>query len=293
MKSSFEFLGLSFELRRLIQALQPTAVTVILLMTSAEAQGIARDLGHGVQFDGIIEMSAPLVRTNVALFARYWVSTEGYRAALVWGEPHSGLLNFPIYPPSLTIVSDANQFAISHQLNHQYDQVFSKPLQERGLFHSRFNSYDLSEIRFAEKEALDLRDLAREQSLASQSRPDALSLSAKDGSLRESIQYEYAGDGNDSRLRRQQVLLPERSIKAGFSGQGPSVTVGGKTQQYSGLDIPYHEGGRQCVVDYAQQTIGGRSVSLPSRIVVYSGDGKRMLRSVRRINMLAEIDLML
>lgn len=94
-----------------------------------------------LQFDSIIELNAPLCRTHVVLFARYWVSPKLYRMAVVWGEPHAGNLNFPIFPRSLNVTSDPAAFRIEHQFRHMYDGVYLRPIGQRGPFRHQFNSY--------------------------------------------------------------------------------------------------------------------------------------------------------
>jgi hypothetical protein len=257
----------------------------LLVAGNAQPKGAAaQDQASTVQFDAILELNAPTLATHIVLFARYWVAPDFYCMAVVWGEPHAGGLNFPTYPPTLNVISDPQRFAISHQFHSLYDRAFAKPVGSRGPFRDKMNSYDLSAIRFAEKDARDLQDLAREKTSTNERHLDELSLYAENGGLVESIQYEYAGEQKDSPLLKQQALLPERPITVGFSDRGPTITVGGQKQQYSELETVHHKSGRRCVVDYAQQTIGGHSVSLPARIAVYSGDGERLLRSARLCN---------
>jgi hypothetical protein len=274
----------------------------------------------GVQFDAILELNAPLCRTHVGLFARYWVSPQFYRAAVVWAEPHEGSLNFPIYPPTLSVASDPNTLTINHQFQHIYDGVFRKPFEPRGPFQHRFNAYALADIRFAEQEALaqriyisDLkgfvnegemheqivdipsgggdarvaRGVAQIRARRSQGRLDDLYLLDPNGRLLKSINYEYGDADNDSPLLRERVFLAEHPIMVGFNRGGPTITISGATRQYSRLETMLHEGGRQCIVDFGMQRIGRRSLSLPVRIVVYSGDQRQVLRSVRLYNFVA------
>ena len=271
-----------------------------------------------LRFDATVELNAPLCRTHVVLFARYWVSPEFYRVAVVWAEPHAGSLNFPIYPPTLNMVSDPKGFTIAHQFQHMYDGLFPKPLGQRGVFRHKFNAYYLSDIRFAEQEALNLRiraadtqplkdmgradgqrtfdvsparpsgeckqDLARLSVRATEGRLDELRLLDKEGGLLKSVEYEYTDQKDGSQLHRQNVLLPERPITVGFKGKGPTITIAGQKRQYSELQTMHHQGGRKCVVDYQPVEISGRVVPLPARIAVYGGDGKALLRSSRLYN---------
>jgi hypothetical protein len=296
------------------------SVGVLLWLTSsALSKSAPTDSNVGVlHFDAIVELNAPLCRTHVVLFARYWVSPQSYRVAVVWAEPHAGSLNFPIYPPTLNVVSDPNSFTIAHQFQHMYDGVFSRPLGQRGAFRHKFNAYYLSDIRFAEQEALNVRiraadiqplketgradaerlfdvslarpsgeckrDLARLSVRATRGRLDELRLLDKEGNLLKSVEYEYTDQNHGSHLHRQNMLLPERPITVGFKGKGPTITIAGRKRQYSQLQTMHHQGGRRCIVDYQPVEIGGRVAPLPARITVYPGDGKRALRSARLYN---------
>jgi hypothetical protein len=271
-----------------------------------------------LRFDAIVELNAPLCRTHVVLFARYWVSPEFYRVAIVWAEPHAGSLNFPIYPPTLNVVSDRKAFRIENQIHHIYDGAFPKPLGRRGPFRHKFNSYYFSDIRFAEQDALDLRigavDIgplkktgeadaerifdvnlpgpgdgsgqkpARLSVRAANGRLDELRLLDVEEGLLKSIRYEYKEQKDGGQLHKQIVLLPERPITVGFRGKGPTITIGGEKRQYSQLETTHHQGGRKCIVDYQPIEISGRQVSLPVHINVYSGDENRILRSAKLYN---------
>jgi len=225
-------------------------------------EAVAGEKSGGVCFDASVELNAPLCRTLVVLFVRYWVAPDFYRVAVVWAEPHAGSLNFPIYPPTLNVASDPNSFRISHQVVHTYDGAFAKPLGERGPFRHRFNTYPFSEIRFAEQEFLDLRMRMGAARLPA----DADALSAP------------------PRPKSQTILLAERPITVAFKGEGPTITIGGQTRHYPQLEIMDPPGGRKIVLDYQTIEIGARTVSLPRRIDVYTGDGKQLLRSASLSN---------
>jgi len=222
-------------------------------------EAMAGEKSGAVCFDAAIELTAPLCRTFVVLFVRYWISSGFYRLAVVWAEPHAGSLNFPIYPATLNIISDPNSFRISHQLVHTYDGAFAKPLGERGPFRHRFNSYPFSEIRFAEQEAQDLR-----MRIAATKLPT-----------------DANGQGGTARARSQTILLPERPITVAFEGEGPTITIGRQTRRYSQLEITDPPGGRKVILDHQPIKIRGRAVSLPRRLEVYTGDGKQLLRWAR------------
>lgn len=227
-------------------------------------ENLADDETTAVRFDAILTLNARLCRTHVVLFVRYWVSATRYHVAVVWAEPHAGSLNFPIYPPTLTLASDPNQFIIAHQFQHMYDASFDKPLGRRGPFGHRFNSYALSDIRFAVEE---IRDLGLCANNAQRPEGDASTDCAK-----------------LSQPSRRCIVLPERPITVSFGSKGPTITIAGETRQYSELETLQYEGGRQCIVDYEPVKIGEALVSMPTRISVSSGDAKRGLRSALLCN---------
>ena len=271
-----------------------------------------------MRFDATIELNAPLCGTHAVLFARYWVSPDLYRVAVVWAEPHAGSPNFPIYPPTSNVVSDREAFRIDNQFQHNYDGVFPRPLGRRGVFYHKFNVYYFSDIRFAEQEALNLRIHANDiqplkntggldgeqvfdvsarrpgdecrQALtrlgvrATEGRLDELRLLDAEGGLLKSVEYEYTNQKDGNQLHKQTVLLPELPITVGFKGKGPAITIAGEKRRYKQFEAAHHPAGRKCIVNYQPIKINGRPVSLPARIIVYSGDGKSILRSARLYN---------
>ena len=275
-------------------------------------------LAAALRFDAVIELNAPLCRTHVVIFARYWVSPEAYRAAVVWAEPYAGSLNFPVYPPTLNVAADPNAFSIAHQFQHMYDGAFTRPLGPRGPFYHKFNSYRLSDMRLAEQDALDLRirlddiGLLKDAALpngertldisrptgpdkspsapaklkvrAAEGQIEQLQLLDSDDGLLKAIEYEYAKQNDTTLLQRQNVLLPERPITVGFKGQGPKITIDGQTRQYSQLETKHHAGGRKCIVEYQPVEIAGRNVPLPASITVHTADANSLLRSARLFN---------
>jgi hypothetical protein len=293
-------------------------IVEILIVLTNYARAVETQVSGKIevlQFDAIIELNAPLCRTHVVLFARYWVLPDSYRIAVVWAEPHAGSLNFPIFPRSLNMASDPASFRIEHQFIHTYDGVFPRPLGRRGPFLHKFNSYYFSDVRFAEQDALDMRiynsyikpfkntgesddeqisDVnlskpvdgsvqkpARLSVRATKDRIDELRLLDTEGKLLKSIAYEYTNNNGENILNKQSILLPERPITVGFKGKGPTITIEGEKQQYSELETTHHQGGRKCIVDYQTIEIDGHMRTLPCHITVYSGDGNRVLRSAK------------
>jgi len=270
-----------------------------------------------IRFDAVVELNASRGRTHIELFARYWVSPDSYRMVVVWAEPHAGHFNFPLYPPTLTIASDPNHFVVGHQFQHMYDSTFAKPFGHRGPFRHQFNTYHLSDIRFAEQESLGMyvcnddlglgggdwdnreefidlpgktasfehRGIAMQAKVrVTDDRLSKLSLFDDESLLLESIEYGYRDGTGANSLRKQEVILPERPMTVGFARKGPTITVDGEGRRYSEFTTIHHAGGRRCTVEYTSVKIGGQDVPVPACIVVRSGDGTRVLRSARLYN---------
>ena len=92
---------------------------------------------------------------------------------------------------------------------------------------------------------------------------DEVTLLDSDGQLLKRVQYEYAGQGDAKRLKRQTMFLPERPITVAFGGEGPTITIGGQKRRYSQLEIMDPPGGRKCIVDYQPVELRGRAMDLP------------------------------
>lgn len=274
-----------------------------------------------VQFDAVIELnrySPDFLRHDyTVMFVRYWVARDYYSMAVVWAEPQSTDMFFAVHPPCLSVSSNGQEFRICHESIKKDNEMYKRPIGERGMFRCMFGSYPIDNIRFAEQEALATRiyaaDLRRFQD-ANEARAEAFDLSipvaegtdARDiaqlkvqtsrgltnsmqlfdakKQLLKSISYEYENKGVKPYLRRQIVTLPERPLMVSFNGEGIKVTLDGKEYRYRELDAPHHAGGRRCTVEYEPVTLGGKKVPLPVRVTVRAGKDNQILRSVHLTN---------
>lgn len=289
------------------------------LISAGTASGIAPSgtKFNALQFDCIIELNSESIKTQSLLFVRYVVSPDSYKASIIWAEPHIGLLNYPIYPPTTMIDSNSTGFSIFNEVNSQYNAGFPKPLGDRGVFKYMFGDYPISSIRFAEGEALFSRIYTND--LSKFSEPDnkdwqtielpetrdansagrevtKLSIQAKDSRINslklfdsnelliKSIDYEYSTDKGSSFLKKQNIQLAERPFAVGFQSGGIKLTVNGRERMIKEMLSVHHSGSRKCTVDYETKKIGDKLLSLPVRVVVYSGDGKKILRSSTMMN---------
>jgi len=110
-------------------------------------------LDQPVQFDAVITLKRTISRSDVTLFARYWVASNFYGVGVVWAEPHGRFLEFAIYPPSLQIVSSDRAFTIYHSLFTNGVGSYQKPIPPQEVFTNQFGDYPIASIRFAEARA--------------------------------------------------------------------------------------------------------------------------------------------
>jgi hypothetical protein len=284
-------------------------ITALLLATTCTFGTL---LPHGsdigpVQFDAVIELNPPLACTHMLLFARYWVSTNYYEMSVVWAEPTGTYLRFPIFPMSLAIGSDAKTFELSHDIFSVYKTNFSKPVEASGVFRNMYGDYPVINLRFADKEAFDERIYQSDFTQQALGANDEMvapvsdahrkireitlkqdgnavkSISLFDGQhiLLKSIEYEHGEVGSSSYLRRERILLPERSMIAGLRDNGVTVTVGDEKRSYRDFQCVFEGGGRTALVDYQRIRFTGIDVSLPSYVEVRNSQNKELLRSAR------------
>ena len=293
----------------------PTALGVLLIL-AAGVYGETRQADM-IRFDGVLELNASLLCTNVMLFARYWVSKDSYSIAIVWAEPAGSGLNYPTRPMTLTIDSNEASFSVDSQMQPGLASVFPKPIGERGIFRHALNSYPFGDIRFAERDALttriyrsDLKGIIRDANDAWQTidiagytdanaikremgklnvramdgRIDALGLIDVNGLPIKSIEYEYADPNHASLLRRQKVTLPERLMTVGWRGKGATITINGQQRTYRELPAFYHQGGRMCTIDYEPLKEDGSLLPVPVDIAVQGPDANNVLRTAHISN---------
>lgn len=268
-------------------------------ITSGKIEPRGTNIG-AVRFDAVIELYRYFPRSPrhnyTLLFARYWVAPDYYSISVVWAEPQSTDLDFVLHPQSLSITSDQQSFHTAHELYPKYCNRYEKPVGERGVLRQKFGSYAISNIRFAEQEALETRiyaadlgslndgaksgdklldvsipaakggntrDVASLKIQRSGERIDSIRLFDAKRQLLKSISYEYESKGGKTCLRRQTVILPERPMMVGFKSGGMKVTLDGKEYHYRDLEATHHAGGRMCTVEYESVTLGGKEVTLP------------------------------
>lgn len=261
-----------------------------------------------VQFDAFVEQNFTWGRFHALVFARYWVARDFYACSVLWTEPH-GLNHIRI--PSFACMSDDKTFRTYMDeglgLSKAYTQVYEKPLEDIEIFTWGIGDYNILYNRYSEQEALSRRvytqdvapllaapppgvstvsvsdvpgkpkrRLKRLKVEARSGRIEALDLLDCNDTLMNRVEYEYQDDGNS--LSRLSALLTETKIAVPVNKTG---TVDGKPFLIKNVGMPYHRGGRQCVVDYKPVLLGGREISLPDRVTVRHPKDQTVMRSVR------------
>jgi len=244
-----------------------------------------------VQFDAIMELNSPRRDSHVLLFARYWVSPDFCCMAVDWAEPHGIGLDLSFYPPSLVIAGDEHGFSIAHDIKPEYVGSYKKPLGERGVFRCMYGDYPVHNLQFVEREVrvtqirtcdivgldssgrageqvLDVpitmaenegrRAVARVNAHICGDRIDSMQLLGSDDRILKNIDYEYAPTGGQTRLLRQHVQLPEYPVAVGLQGHGIVVRVRDKEYKCMEFQAVHHQGGRNCMVEYAPVLLGDK-----------------------------------
>jgi hypothetical protein len=120
----------------------------------------SRDVG--VQFDAVLQMSSSLMNTHLTVFSRYWVSSNFFKIAVVWAEPHGRGLNFPIYPTTLSVTSTPEYFSVHHDIHGFVNGLFLRVRDESDssrlqVFTNMYGDFPLDHLRSCEARANELR----------------------------------------------------------------------------------------------------------------------------------------
>jgi hypothetical protein len=232
---------------------------------------------------------------------------------VVWMEPWGRGLRFPVYPESLTAGSDEHAFSMNHDIYSVYDVRFTKPIGDRGIFRFMFGDYPITNICYAEPEALAMRlyegDLKasvqdggggnqnssieiRDSVSRSHRVVSNLTVTTRSGLVRslemfgdkhsvlKRVEYEYDDHASPPRLLRERVILPQTLMNVGLQSGSLKVAIGNTNYLFSEFPIVHEKGGRICTVEYNRIPLGKRQVSLPTSIEVYDGLTTNLLRSV-------------
>jgi len=270
-----------------------------------------------IEFDAILKVIPRRTGSPEILFVRYWVASNYYRLAVIWAEPRGRGLHFPVFPQSLIAGSDERNFRTSHDIYPSYDVSLSKPIPNRGVFRCMFGDYPITNICYAERDAMATR-LYRDDlwkgldrylgsnvtlalaagdphtnykrdvtSLTVHARGgviDSIEMFGKERRLLKKVEYEYYDKVNPICLSREHVFLPEGPMEVGLQSGGMSVAIAKHKYVFSDFPIIHEKGGRKCVVDYSRIPLGKVLLSVPVQIEVRDAVSGALLRSVRMTN---------
>jgi hypothetical protein len=199
-----------------------------------------------IQFDAILTLKGPILRTHVTLFARYWVASNSYQIGVIWAEPHGRFLQFPTYPPTLRIFSSATNFQISHDLATNIVTSFTKPIPSQDTFTNQFGDYPITQIRFAEDE---WRKIA--------------------------LKLEPADRGSPAKTLPtfQQLRILESPVKLRLSGEGAQIRIRDTNYTIREIMGANMRGGRILEAAYSSNKTDFGAIRLPERIVMKSPTG--------------------
>ncbi len=278
------------------------AVVALCLYSAAPAEAqrtvpIGQAL-PGVSFDAKLELWAPKANTYTVIFARYWVTATQYRVEGLWAEPHWSNIN-SYYPVSLDIQKRESTFDVSQGLWGEH-WAYKLPITSRGPFAHQNNSYPITDIRFADAEAVDCRIPARwltgsprhpvDTQPSPATKPDYdpgwngkllshIILKDDKGRAVKKIGYKYS-DVAPGVVSQTEVVLYERPIL--LNGLQATVTINGENALIapdSVMQGTYHAGDRRCLVTYETVKIDSRSINLPRSIEVRNGKGLLLRRA--------------
>jgi hypothetical protein len=232
-------------------------------------------------------------------------------------EPRGRGFCFPVQPESFTAGSDERHFTITDDIYPARNVDLPKPIGDRGVFRYMFGDYPITNISFADSEALGnrlyLSDLTKNPLEASSDRAhgtsmerdlpalpnrtirslsfscsgsliDSLDLFGKEHRLLKRLEYEYDHKTNPPQLISESVFLPERPMEVGFRSNVLTVRLDGNKYEFTQFNTIHEKGGRKCVVEFGQVLLSNGLVTLPVLVEVRDGASGRMLRSVRMTN---------
>ena len=191
--------------------------------------GTGRKTGR-ISFDAVTELAGPIPGMKLAVFTRNQVSRDNFVVDITWVEPHWLAPFLPFYPVSARLQCDQSQVYLGNEYrNEARMRPFTGGL--RPPIDPMIGSYDpfgfefvLGEANRGELTTSQLREAIRHdgtrhlglelKAVANSSHLKSLSWLDGDKRVVESIQYEYADDGQ---LRHQTVEISQRNMLLKFN----------------------------------------------------------------------------
>jgi hypothetical protein len=267
-----------------------------------------RTQGVIVSFDAVILERTEQPACDITLFARYWVTSDSYRLAVSWGEPHGRGLNFPIYPTTLRLSQDKKIFTVEHDVLPWAQSHWERPVILPTSFTNMYGDYHLDDLRFAALKSarFDPQELratiygavhspsqstVRVNSVAGvseilirQSGKSISDLHFLDNEHHElrGISNFYAKAGRTTVLRRQIITNSSTPIIGKLPGEGVTVRTRHATNRITAIPLLDLRGGRLMTIEYTNLIICDQLVPMASSITVYTGN--QLVRSASLYN---------
>jgi hypothetical protein len=160
-------------------------------------------------------------------------------------------------------------------------RIYTNDLQKLSEPNNNWQTIDISEFKDANN---TFREVAKLNIQSDGKFIKALKLLDSKERLIKSIMYEYSTENGTSFLKRQNIELAERPFLMGFNTGGIKVSMNGQERMIKEVLSTHHAGSRKCTVDYQKMKIGDKLISLPVNMAVYSSDGKNILCTSRLMN---------
>lgn len=246
----------------------------------------------GIQFDALIELAPPSIHEYVCLFVRYWVAPDRYKLTILWAEPDSYKMWFPIYPPTLKIVSDTTSFSVQHQFFTRYNSQDKRPFVYPKIFKYMYGDYLINNLKYTDQYAnqtqVFLSDLKLEgnnqkngtfkttindtnrliglvENTCTNGVLQSLWINDKSNHPLQELHYKYDSN-NSNQLLAQYIKLAERETTVGFTKGNMQVEINSSNYAITQFPATYLDGGRNVTIKYEQIRLGNRSLVLPSYV---------------------------
>ncbi len=242
-----------------------------------------------LQYDVTLEYDSYCALTHYAVFARYWVSEEYYKIAIIWAEPNGRGQHISIYPPTLKIESNSKLMSISHEICKKENAIFQKPITNDSVFRFMYGDYPVQNLRFVDESMLrerlyikDITNSVNEKISYQNACIKDITLYNTNRGVSKKLEYEYGFNNTSNVVIKMTAIVPQTVIKYGFEGDGVKVTITNGERFVQSVDIPFLKGGREYEVDYESLSNNTtKALTVLSNIRVKNAKTKELLRSAK------------
>lgn len=236
--------------------------------------------GYTMEFDSVIEVSNSADSSPLFAFAHYIVGKNSYKIVIMSANPELGKINLTVPARGLSFESNSKTFSISHLYYTNLNHSFTRPFGVPPPFEFMYGDYQLSQLRYTDRDALyrrkiisEIRGAYRLQTVTNRSKMceqvltnsgsrysavakfnngklKMLEMFSDSGALDEHVEYEYAGTSNKS-LTAETIVFPETTIVAGFQGgKNIRVNINDKACEVKTFPLTFRRGGRVVKIKY-------------------------------------------